>query len=145
MLDLYAGSGAMGLEAVSRGAARAVLVEEDAGVLERALARLKPAAEEVSLLRLPARKALEYLRRRREYFELVFCDPPYSLPFGPAWGGLIAAVLAPGGLFVLQRDSSDSAKDLEELTLFHRRAHGRNVFHFYAATTGRCRVSESGY
>ncbi len=144
VLDLYAGSGAVGLEAVSRGAARAILVEEEAAVLERTLARLKPAAEEVLLLRLPAREAIEDLRRRGEHFDLILCDPPYSLPVRPEWGGRIIPLLAPGGLFVLQRDSRDSGRELEGLTLFHRRAYGRNVFYFYAATAGGCRVLEAG-
>src|ERR1700675_2093796 len=50
VLDLYAGSGAVGIEAVSRGAARAVLVERDARVLRKNLAKLPPADGEISVL-----------------------------------------------------------------------------------------------
>lgn len=83
VLDLYAGSGALAIEALSRGAARAVLVERDRGALaaiERNLvatalgdrARVQPGAVETQLGRGPPPPEAP--------FDLAFLDPPYALP-----------------------------------------------------------------
>jgi len=82
VLDLFAGSGALGIEALSRGAAAAVFVEKDPG----ALARLRENLEELGLLErsriLPGevRSALAALARSQERFDAVFLDPPYGDP-----------------------------------------------------------------
>jgi 16S rRNA (guanine(966)-N(2))-methyltransferase RsmD len=78
-LDLFAGSGALGLEAASRGASRVVLVEADrraARQIAQACARLR--AEQVTLLEADAFAALERLSRAGERFDLVFLDPPFG-------------------------------------------------------------------
>jgi 16S rRNA (guanine966-N2)-methyltransferase len=75
VLDLYAGSGALGIEALSRGAESAVFVERDvraAAVIERNLASL--GLEE----RVVREDAVRFLARREGTFDLVFCDPPYD-------------------------------------------------------------------
>jgi 16S rRNA (guanine966-N2)-methyltransferase len=75
VLDLYAGSGALGIEALSRGAESAVFVERDAraaGVIERNLASL---GLDQTVLR---QDALRFLARAEGMFDLVFCDPPYD-------------------------------------------------------------------
>jgi len=74
-LDLYAGSGALGFEAASRGAARVVLVEKDRGALaelRRTRAALGAAATEIV-----AADADAYLAGAGERFDLVFLDPPF--------------------------------------------------------------------
>lgn len=78
-LDLFAGSGALGLEALSRGSASAVFVESDPAafaVLKRNLESLG-AGNEVTLL-MDYRKALRRLRARSMRFGLAFLDPPYG-------------------------------------------------------------------
>jgi 16S rRNA (guanine966-N2)-methyltransferase len=75
VLDLYAGSGALGIEALSRGAASAVFVERDpkaAAAIERNLAAVGVEAVVVR------QDSLRYLARADGPFELVFCDPPYD-------------------------------------------------------------------
>jgi 16S rRNA (guanine966-N2)-methyltransferase len=75
VLDLYAGSGALGIEALSRGAASAWFVERDAraaAVAERNLASLGLAE------RVVRQDALRFLARAEGTFDLVFCDPPYD-------------------------------------------------------------------
>jgi 16S rRNA (guanine(966)-N(2))-methyltransferase RsmD len=132
LLDLYAGSGAVGIEAVSRGAARAVLVESSAAHLEAALLRLAPEKGSVEILPLPAPAAVAELARRGERFEIVFVDPPY------ADGGTAAAVsgaarlLTEEGMLVVQTDADASApRSPAGLVLAQRRAYGRNVFWFF--------------
>ena len=136
VLDLYAGSGAVGIEAVSRGAARAVLVERDARVLRKNLARLPPAEAEISVLEEDAGRALVRLAVSGDRFDLVFADPPY----GTREEGLRAAaagVLSPEGILVLQGDRFEDAPSVSGLTLLERRGYGRNVFFFFGhdATT----------
>jgi 16S rRNA (guanine966-N2)-methyltransferase len=75
VLDLYAGSGALGIEALSRGAESVVFVERDAraaAVIERNLASLGLQAAVVR------QDAVRFLGRAEGPFDLVFCDPPYD-------------------------------------------------------------------
>jgi 16S rRNA (guanine(966)-N(2))-methyltransferase RsmD len=127
-LDLFAGSGAVGLEALSRGASAAVFVERDSRALERNLATLG-AAEEFEIVRDDARDAICALERRGETFDLVFADPPYSLE--AVLLKRIGALLAPAGKLVVQTDSDASAPEFADLSLLDRRAYGRNAFWFF--------------
>lgn len=78
VLDLYAGSGALGLEAVSRGAAGAVLVEHDAATAR--MVRRNVEATGLSGVRVVADRVERALARPpEEPFDLVFLDPPYAL------------------------------------------------------------------
>jgi 16S rRNA (guanine966-N2)-methyltransferase len=128
-LDLFAGSGAMGLEALSRGASSATFVEGDSRALERNLATLGAGPEEFEVLREDAGAAVSGLARRGESFDLVFADPPYSL--AAALSRRIEVLLAPAGKLVVQTDSHASAPELPGLSLRERRAYGRNVFWFF--------------
>jgi len=131
VLDLYAGSGAVGIEAVSRGAARAVLVEKDARVLKKNLARLPPREDqEIVVLEEDAARALARLASTGVRFDLVFCDPPYGTP-QEALRTTVADVLSPEGIFVLQGDRFEEAPSLARLALLERREYGRNVFFFF--------------
>jgi 16S rRNA (guanine966-N2)-methyltransferase len=134
VLDLYAGSGAVGLEAVSRGAARAVLVDPDAGALVRELARWKVSEEEVRVLRETAARALSRLAESGERFDVVFADPPYEGGGRPGELAGVAAVLADGGVAVVQTDARSGPPEIPGLrpTPIGRREYGRNVFHFLA-------------
>ena len=93
-LDLYAGSGALGFEAASRGAARVVLVEKDRAalaVLERSRAAL--AAEQVEIV---SADAAAYLARPGARFDVVFLDPPFRQNAVPEMLGNLASRLEPG-------------------------------------------------
>lgn len=132
VLDLYAGSGAIGLEAVSRGAARAILVERDAGILRRNLERLPPPRDQVEILAEDAEAVAQTLTRTGRRFDLVFADPPYELS-SPAFHARAGELASPGGLVILQSEGPDDASpQLPAMSLIERRAYGRNVFLFYA-------------
>lgn len=106
VLDLYAGTGALALEALSRGAARAVLVENDSracGVIFHNVETLKY-GRRCRLVRAELPGALQQLRGER--FDLVFSDPPYALRAAqPTLEALASGeVLAPGARVVLEMD-----------------------------------------
>ena len=93
-LDLFAGSGALGFEAASRGAARVVMVEQDSSalaVLNETRARL--GARQVELVR---GDAFEYLEGAGERFDVVFLDPPFRQNAAAAALERLAERLAPG-------------------------------------------------
>jgi 16S rRNA (guanine966-N2)-methyltransferase len=75
VLDLYAGSGALGIEALSRGAASAVFVERDPQAVAAIERNLAAVGVEAVVVR---QDALRWLARADGPFDLVFCDPPYD-------------------------------------------------------------------
>jgi 16S rRNA (guanine966-N2)-methyltransferase len=82
VLDLYAGSGALGLEALSRGAATADLVEKApraASVLQRNARKVATASGSSAAVRVHRTTADAFLRLAGTAFDLVFLDPPYDL------------------------------------------------------------------
>ena len=95
-LDLFAGSGALGFEAASRGARRVVMVEHDpATVRSLAAAREALGARAVELVRADA---LEFLRGDEGVYDVVFLDPPFAADYWPRLEPLLPARLAPQGL-----------------------------------------------
>jgi 16S rRNA (guanine(966)-N(2))-methyltransferase RsmD len=99
-LDLFAGSGALGLEAASRGAKLAVLVERDARVYRALEASVR--ALEARTVQLVRADALEFLAADTRAYDVVFLDPPYAMR---ERGPLLDAVrprLAPGALVYLE-------------------------------------------
>lgn len=93
-LDLFAGSGALGFEAASRGAARVVMVECD----RTAFTGLQAARETIGAraVELVHDDALAYLSRVRERFDVVFLDPPFGQNALPAVLERLASRLAEG-------------------------------------------------
>jgi 16S rRNA (guanine966-N2)-methyltransferase len=102
-LDLYAGSGALGFEAASRGAARVVMVEQDRGAaaqLERSRAAL--GATQVEIV---AGDAAAYLARERACFDVVFVDPPFRQNAVPGILAALAPRLAPGARVYVESEA----------------------------------------
>ena len=93
VLDLYAGSGALGIEALSRGAGSAVFVERAARAAAALQRNLDALGIEAAVRRADALAVLRDARKRGETYDLVLCDPPYRL--APDLGGPLAEALAP--------------------------------------------------
>ncbi len=109
VLDLFAGTGALAIEALSRGAARAVLVERDPralDVLRANLAELGLGPEEAEVRRGEAPAALRNARERRETYDLLFVDPPYRHAgvLGHELQAALPPLLAPRGRVVVESD-----------------------------------------
>ena len=106
VVDLYAGSGALGLEALSRGAAHALFVESD----RAALAVLRANIAELGLAGAVVRGervAVALTGDPGEHYDLVFSDPPYALDEMAVAADLagVGRWLRPGGLVVLERSA----------------------------------------
>ncbi len=112
-LDLFAGTGALGLEALSRGAESVVLVERDAR-LARAL------RERVAELAAPARVVRAdvngFLKGPEERFDIVFMDPPYGSESVPRYCRQLAGGgwLSPGARVYIERDAREAVPDLPD-------------------------------
>jgi 16S rRNA (guanine966-N2)-methyltransferase len=110
VLDLYAGSGAMGLEALSRGAASATFVEADreaAATIVRNLGKLGlPGA---TVLREDAARKLATDAASGRRYDLVLIDPPYRMLAGilPILAAHLPAVVEPDGLVVVESDARE--------------------------------------
>ncbi|HMN80442.1 MAG TPA: 16S rRNA (guanine(966)-N(2))-methyltransferase RsmD [Burkholderiaceae bacterium] len=115
-LDLFAGSGALGLEAASRGAARVLMVEQDpraAAGIRQAIARL--AAREVTLVQADAMTALATCQRRDERFDLVFLDPPFHQGWVERVLPPVLALLRPDAQVYIEHESALTAVSLPSL------------------------------
>lgn len=105
MLDLFAGSGSMGIEALSRGCGRVVFCDQSKqaiAVIEKNIKNLK--IEKALVLHASYEHALRQLEQNKEKFDLVFLDPPYALQVHEQ---IIATlldhdVLQPGGKIVVE-------------------------------------------
>ncbi|MDF2630402.1 MAG: putative methylase [Symbiobacteriaceae bacterium] len=141
-LDLFAGSGAVGIEALSRGARRAVFVDlatQHLKVVEQNLTAtgLLAGAE---LLRRDARAAVADLGRRGRRFDLIFVDPPYSKGLVDEALTAIAehGVLAEGGWVICEHYKKDAvptaAGEAGGLTKFRELLFGEIIISLYEAT-----------
>lgn len=108
VLDLFAGTGALAIEALSRGAARAVLVERDPQALAALQANLAALGIERGCAEVRRGEALRLLRTARaraETYDLVFVDPPYRHvdAFGAELAAALPPLLAPHARVVVER------------------------------------------
>ena len=130
VLDLFAGSGALGIEALSRGASSVIFVEgdrESVEAIEKNLAKTKLKG------RIQRQDVFDFLRQRSnaEKFEIIFADPPYetvhhrendtekllnneSLP----------QLLEPNGIFVLEKPPSETISDLKLWRVIRQKTYG---------------------
>lgn len=137
VLDLFAGTGSLGIEALSRGAARATFVEEAAqalAALDRNLAALGLSRARARVVRGKVRAVLARLARDGERFDLVLLDPPYGADEAGAVVAELAErdLVAPDGFVVAEHGTHEvlpaEAGPLHEVV---RRTYGRTAITVY--------------
>jgi 16S rRNA (guanine966-N2)-methyltransferase len=129
VLDLFAGSGALGIEAVSRGASQATFVDN----AQPAIVAIRRNLEGMSGVVVVRRDARSFLREAREngrQYDLVFLDPPYrqAAALGRQLGESLQAVLAPGGTVVSE---SDRRAPLDLPNLLDERRYGDTLIRLH--------------
>ena len=134
VLDLFAGTGAMGLEALSRGAARVTFAERDRDARNALVANIGAlgVGESAEVLGGDAAEALRALAARGEVFDLILMDPPYGGNLVASALRAAAAVAAPGALAVAEHHFKDEApEDVSGFHLRDRRRYGDTAVSFY--------------
>ncbi|KAB8165637.1 16S rRNA (guanine(966)-N(2))-methyltransferase RsmD, partial [Lysobacter maris] len=126
VLDLFAGSGALGLEAVSRGAAGAVLVERDRELAQalRALAARLPGGDAVEVVQADARHWLDAAPQAA--FDIAFVDPPFADGLWEAVLPRLSAALVPDGWLYVEAPATAAPAPPPGWTL-HREGRTREV------------------
>src|SRR3954471_164536 len=131
VLDLFAGSGALGLEALSRGAEHATLVERERAALRVLRDNVSDLAANAEIVAGDARAFLGRAREQGAQYDLVFLDPPYRAAAGLAQELALAPVLAAGARVV---GESDRRNPLElELPLTDERRYGDTLIRIHSA------------
>ncbi len=136
-LDLYAGSGALGLEALSRGAGRAVFVERDRWaltVLTTNITTLGEPPERAEVRSGDATRVAEAAAQAGEAYDLVFLDPPYreASRLGGDLGPVLARLLQPGSRVATESDRRHPL-ELSDLPLTHERRYGNTLIRIHTA------------
>jgi 16S rRNA (guanine966-N2)-methyltransferase len=133
VLDLFAGSGALGIEALSRGAAEATFVDSSPAAVRAVRANLEALGIDAEVVRADARAALRTARAAARQYDLVFLDPPYrrAEALGARLPELLPPVLAAGALVVTE---SDRRTPLElPIRAIDERRYGDTLIRIHAA------------
>lgn len=134
-LDLFAGSGNVGIEALSRGAGRVTFIENNARHLAVIRKNLERCGFDTgfSIMGVSFDRGIALLGKRNERFSVVFADPPYErdfvMPTIEALGG--ADILAPGGTVVVEHSMRERSADSGALVLEDQRRYGDTVLSFF--------------
>lgn len=135
-LDLFSGSGVIGVEAASRGAEPVIMVEKDPGKRKTILKNISFVTSRIELLTLPVEK---FLHSNTQTFDVIFLDPPFNFE----GKGLLldeacrAPHLHPGGIAVIHLHSAEKlATERQGLRLVDRREYGQSLLLFFKQAEG---------
>jgi 16S rRNA (guanine(966)-N(2))-methyltransferase RsmD len=134
VLDLFAGTGALGLEAVSRGAASVVFVENNAEVLKYTRRNAASLDTEEACWFIRSDVLMYLSRYEGPPFDLVLADPPYELDRLTDLPDLVLPHVKPDGLFVLEHDARHSFSEHPLLNV--SRPYGRTIVSVFRPPAG---------
>jgi len=142
VLDIFAGTGALGIEALSRGAQEAVFVDSDPKSVELVRKNLVACAltEHARVFKRDALGAVRYLRGRGMAFDLVFIDPPYASTLAEETLKAIAAagIVEQDGIVVAETSKRNPIEARPEgLSLIDERRYGETLVYFFSALAPR--------
>jgi 16S rRNA (guanine966-N2)-methyltransferase len=141
VLDLFAGTGNLGLEALSRGASSAVLIDKNIQSIKIMMENsiLTNLTGTAVICREDVIQALRRLEGERKSFDLIFCDPPYNLGLAPRVLQLLDGngVLRAGGIFVLEHSRHEKLPDgLKRIVAYRSEFYGETVVSFFTKQEG---------
>lgn len=129
-LDLFAGSGSMGIEALSRGASSATFVEKDRAAASCIRENLKTLQIEATVIQADATSAVKRFIKNQTQFDLIYIDPPYALHIEPLLGE-ISQILAPEGIVIVEQ-SKRSKVEAPRLNLVDERHFSDTTVFFFS-------------
>ncbi len=138
VLDLFAGSGSLGLEALSRGASFCVFCDKNREAVKALYKNISSLdAEDMSrVMLMDYLKAIDQLTHENEYFHLMFLDPPYVLDGSMALEKIASKeLLRPDGLIVFERDAHAAYTLPQGMSLKRSKKYGRTVLDFIIWST----------
>ena len=143
-LDMFAGSGALSFEAISRGAKRAVLLDKDkrsVDIIRKNAASLD--FEEQCEIR--NEDCFIYAQKAGESFDIIFLDPPYNKNLiEPVLDTIVdKGLLQDGGVVVLESDDTDFSGEKEGLSVLKQRKYGRTYITVYQKAGKQEKTDES--
>jgi 16S rRNA (guanine966-N2)-methyltransferase len=123
VLDIFAGSGALGIEAISRGAQQCVFVERNPATLQANVTNLS-LRKQVTIFAHDFRRALRLLKKRE--FDVIFADPPYNKGLTEKTIELVErhVLLANGGILVIEHSPREKISVPETLSVFKQKKYG---------------------
>lgn len=126
VLDMFCGSGALSLEALSRGAAFAVCIDKDKRSVDIITKNVQTLnyTDKCDILNTDC---MVYIKQCSRKFDIVFLDPPYNKGFiEPTLNDLVKYdILDKGGIIVLESDDTDFCGDVDGLSILKHRKYGR--------------------
>jgi len=131
-LDLFSGTGAIGIEALSRGARSAVFVDIDIALIIKNLA-LTGFAEKAAVLKNEYAPALRKLNEQRLAFDIIFMDPPYYKGMVPPAARLISdmGLLSGEGALAAELAADEGPPAIENLSLYKVKRYSASAFFFF--------------
>jgi 16S rRNA (guanine966-N2)-methyltransferase len=123
VLDIFAGSGALGMEAISRGAEHCTFVEKDPQILRCNITDLS-LQEQAKVLALDFRRALRLLRKQA--FDLIFADPPYAKMLAQITADLVSryTLLCSDGLLIIEHSPRENISTPGTLAILKQKKYG---------------------
>lgn len=132
VLDMFAGSGALSFEALSRGAQRAVLIDSD----KNSVAIIKKNIRELKfedLCEVRTQSCLDFAKTCKDKFDIIFLDPPYNKGFiEPVLTSIYENDLLSGeGIIVLESDDTDFKSEFSGFQILKQKRYGRTYVTVY--------------
>ena len=148
-LDLYAGSGNIGIEAISRGAESVTFVDLNSACVKTISANLErcglsPSPPQIMLLKMGMARAMEYFRRHKMQFDIIFLDPPYHLGLvGKSLQQISACgILSTDGEVIAEHDvREDVPEQAGALIMTRQKRYGTTILSFYAPAENEGRTA----
>jgi len=150
-LDLYAGSGNVGIEAVSRGAESVAFVDINAVCIRTISANLtrcglSPDPPRIMPLKMDISRAMKYFRKREMQFDIIFLDPPYPLELVEKSLKAISAcgILSTDGQVIAEHGVKENAPEqIETLVMTRQKRYSSTLLSFYELSEQRKKTTEA--
>jgi len=130
-LDLFSGSGVVGIEAASRGAEPVILVEKDSKKINALKRNISFIHTEIKIVITPVER---FLKRGKNRYDFIYADPPFAYKYKKDILADIAvrSMLNESGLLIIHCSKTENLPEIiDNLTLSDKRNYGSSVLHFY--------------